>query len=347
MTRPPTLDDLLPATEGRGRRFVTWLAALVVSALLVQGGFNALVDPYGFYGSPIDIERTTTVRELKLDLLRRASPPPEALILGSSRVRMLDPALAEKRFGVRFFHAGGPVGGVADWLTFTGHAVRDLGYPIRLVIVGADPPSFTSQPNLWLHPVSYRELRPHLRWPLLTWVRSWVNLLSPEQTSLSWKRLTVQTDESVRRTRLGFAQPWRRDGFRPFNPPLDAEEIFQGNLEAYKSHHPIDPGHRADFEALADFAAEHGITVVSFITPEAPRLRQALAGSRFGDHKEKVEAVLRGAADRGVIFCDVDVLRLRTEDFVDPHHMSYRGGSRVLRILEICAKTRGWRPEPR
>ncbi len=339
------LDDLLPAGGRQGRRFVAGLLALVTAALLVQGGFNALVDPYGFYGSPLTLERQLTVRGLKLRLLRRADRP-QGLILGSSRVRMLDPALAGEGFGMRFFHAGGPVGGVADWLTFSRYATEGLGHPIRLLIVGVDPPSFTSQPSHWLHPVSYRQLRPYLRHPFLTRVRSSIHLLSPDQTRMSLIRLIGRNDDLLRRSRERFVGGWRSDGFRPLNPPLAAEEIFQGNLEVHRSHHEVESEHLADFEALADFAAERDITVISFITPEAPRLRRALGRTRYPAARETTEQILRGARDRGVLFCDVDVLRLGSKDFVDPHHLGYGGGTRILRILRLCARARGWRPEP-
>lgn len=344
--RPPAaLEELLPASDRRGRRFVAVFLGLMALALALHGGFNFLIDPYDLYGSPLPLERSRTVRSLKLELLRRAEPIPEALILGSSRVRMLDPAIAGQRFGRRFFHAGGPVGGTADWLSITRYAVEDLGYPIRLVILGVDAPSFSSQPNLWLHPVGHPELRRHLRHPYLTWVRSWVHVWSPEQTLMSWKRVSVRSGEEIRRAKERFARDWRGNGFRPVNPPLDVEQIFQGNVEIHRSHHPIEPGHRADFEAFADFAAERGLTVFSFVTREAPRLRQILEQTHYPAVRERAEEILSGAQDRGVYFCDLDKLPLRTEDFVDPHHLSYRGGAKVLLALRVCAQKRGWRPE--
>ena len=314
-------------------------------ALLLHGGFNALVDPYDIYGSPLTLERSRTIRGLKLELLRRAQPAPEALILGSSRVRMLDPARAGRRLGVRFFHAGGPVGGTADWLSIARYAILDLGYPIRLLLLGVDAPSFSSQPSLWLHPVGHPELRRHLRHPLLTRVRSWVHVWSPEQTQISWNRVTAQSGEEIRRGKKQFVRAWSPEGFRRVNPPLDREEIFQGNVELHRSHHQIEPGHLANFEALADLAAARGVTVVSFLTPESPRLRRSLEQTYYPAARERTEGVLRSAADKGVIFCDLEVLQLRTWDFVDPHHLSYRGGVKVLRVLEICARGRGWNPE--
>ena len=344
--RPPaTLDQLLPESDRLGRRFVAVLLGLVALALSIHGGFNALVDPYDIYDSPLPLERAKTIRALKLELLRRTRPAPEALILGSSRVRMLDPARAGRRLGVRFFHAGGPVGGTADWLSFARYAIRDLGYPIRLLLLGVDAPSFSSQPNLWLHPVGHPELRPHLRHPYLTRLRSWVHVWSPEQTAMSWQRLTERTGEEIRRAKERFAGAWSAQGFRRVNPPLDREQIFQGNVELHRSHHEIEPSHRANFEALAELAAEHGVTVISFLTPEAPRLRRRLEQTHYPAARERTEEILRAAADSGVIFCDLEVLRLRTWDFVDPHHLSYRGGLKVLQVLELCAKGRGWRPE--
>ncbi|MCP3962607.1 MAG: hypothetical protein GY719_32605 [bacterium] len=341
----PSLDDLLPDSDHRGRRFVIAFLGLLALALLIHGGFNALVDPYEFYDSPLERERPLTVRRLKLELLERAMPPPEGLILGSSRVRALDPRLAGERFGVRFFHAGGPVGGAADWLSFSRYATSELGHPIQLLLLGVDTPSFTSQPSLWLHPVSYPELRRQLRYPALIRARSLIHLWSPHQTRLSWRLLTARTDEEVRRARVRFAGDWRLDGFRPRNPSLDAEQIFQGNLEAHHSHWGVEPSHHADFEALVDFAAERGITVVSFITPEAPRLRRALEQTSYPEARARTEEILRGARDRGVLFCDLDLLPLAANDFVDPHHLSRGGGAKVLRMLQVCAERRGWGPE--
>lgn len=88
---PDPLVSLQPESDAWAGRYVAWLLLLICLFFGLQATLNFLVNPRGHYASPLRDVDPRTVRGVKLDLLAAAVPPPQALILGSSRVRSLPP----------------------------------------------------------------------------------------------------------------------------------------------------------------------------------------------------------------------------------------------------------------
>lgn len=335
---PPELrlDDALPASESRARRFLRILAGLIAAALVLQGSFNYLVDPFSLYGSPTDLPRMRPVRMVKLEMLQEISSPPEALILGSSRVRMLEPARATRLFGLRTFHMGGPKGSPQNWLAVTRYLVEEQDFPIRLLIIGIDPSTFVDVPNYLHHPVNVPELRRHLRNPLLLRIRSLAHLWSPRQTAASVRTLFREQAPSGTAPSL-----WNEDGLVRGFAPLDPVAIRATSLALHRSHGVQEPEHLADFRELLEFARAHDIRIVAYVTPEAPPLRHLLERTHFPATRAELIATLEQAASDRFLLCDVDSLGLTRADFVDPHHPNVQASRRILDSLGECARRQG------
>jgi hypothetical protein len=123
----------------RPKRFFFVCAGTALAVTAVVAAFNVLIDPYGEFGTslvlPDDSDRHS--RALKVALLRRATPAPEALILGNSRAMQLSPATASALTGLRTFNASAATGSTYDLLAFTRLAL-DEHWPLQALIVSLD-----------------------------------------------------------------------------------------------------------------------------------------------------------------------------------------------------------------
>lgn len=333
----PRLEDHMAVPEPKASRFLTLLLALIGASLALVGGLNYLVDPYSSYASPLGLERPRPVRLQKLDLLREAAPPPEALILGSSRVRVISPQGVKRSFGLTTFHAGGLKGSPQNWLAVARYAVDDLGYPIRLLILGVDPSSFVDVTNYQQHPANVPELRRNLRHPRLSQFRSWVHLWNPRQTKASLRLLTSRPAGTED------ANPFQLDeeGFARRYLPLNPADITETAVALHRSRGTVEREHVKDFEALVQFAEARGIRIVAYITPEAPGLKRELAATHYPETLRATRAILRKATGKSLVFCEVESLALQRTDFVDPHHPTLEAGARILEALHRCASEEG------
>lgn len=87
------------------RRFVAWLLAAAVGALLVVAAFNAVVDPYDTLGTGVFPTVIPEDSSTKLELLNKLPAPPQAVVLGSSRAMRIEPSYIQKQTGLRSFNA--------------------------------------------------------------------------------------------------------------------------------------------------------------------------------------------------------------------------------------------------
>jgi len=97
-----------------------------------------IVDPYGFFGLRLVEPLVLTNRSEKLASFRAMTPPPQAVILGSSRVFLMDPDRIEKITGLKTFNASVSFGRPEDHLAMTRYIVEELGIDLKLIIVGVN-----------------------------------------------------------------------------------------------------------------------------------------------------------------------------------------------------------------
>lgn len=120
------------------RRFTT--IVLVGAALLVGVTMllNWLVDPYARYGTSLVNPLVELPRRDKYVLLRDSTPPPDIVILGSSRAMYLRPDLIERLTGMTAFNAGVSRAMPLDYYVFAHYALDGLSRPPQQIVVCID-----------------------------------------------------------------------------------------------------------------------------------------------------------------------------------------------------------------
>jgi hypothetical protein len=149
MPASPTIQSISKPVKSRPVFWKYMLAVLFV-LLLVVAILNLVVDPFSIYGTgllpPLEINRY----QLKLEMFLELDPPPEALVIGSSRVTFLDPEVITELTGKRCFMWGVPNAKAEVQYAILKMAVEEYNAPIKLVIVGVEPEVF--HPTQIVHP---------------------------------------------------------------------------------------------------------------------------------------------------------------------------------------------------
>jgi hypothetical protein len=321
--------------------------ALLVSCLIVIfiiGIFNFLVNPYGLYPPAIFPQITDSIYEYKIQLLSEFNPPPEALILGSSRVQCIDPEIVEEITGRRCFNW-------ALWESRTEIlyaslriALEEFHAPIDLVIVGVEPEMF--HPTSGLHPqarttaayIKYFERTPFYK-PILD---KTVRMISFDQLIGSLK--------SIRRALKGIRSSneryWRSDGFRQ-NMPGHAgsfSNVIQQGLVNYpiKFWKPDEFTHLSDaridyWRKFLDICEQNHIQVIAYLQPVHPELMERLYGLGaepiYEETAELVESTVTAMHGTYRDFRYLDSFGGNKSAFWDETHMLPNNGDLLIREL--------------
>jgi hypothetical protein len=95
-----------PAAGGVPRRFVVSALAGAGLLLVLVGGVNAYVDPYGYTGTAAFPTAILSDRTTKACLAQRLTRPPRLVVLGSSRSMKIPPSYVRSLTGSPTFNAG-------------------------------------------------------------------------------------------------------------------------------------------------------------------------------------------------------------------------------------------------
>lgn len=120
----------------RGSSF--WRIFIGIAAVIVvaSAAMNFIVDPFDIYGNRfLPASQLNNYRQ-KLELFDNFQPPPNALILGSSRVMSCDPELVEDVTGLRCFNFWLPGSASETFYAVMKMVEEESDEPIDLVIVG-------------------------------------------------------------------------------------------------------------------------------------------------------------------------------------------------------------------
>jgi hypothetical protein len=116
----------------RGVLGVLARAALLLAA---SAALNVVVNPFDIYESRWFEPIVLSTRRTKLTLYRERRPPPDVLLLGSSRSMTVDPAYIEERTARHAFNAAMHGAAARDYLAFARCLTAEAGFP-RVVVVG-------------------------------------------------------------------------------------------------------------------------------------------------------------------------------------------------------------------
>jgi hypothetical protein len=129
-----------PARSGGDRPgvFIARSLSLFVLLLVSVMAFNYILNPLGIYPTsyfqPVVLNHDTTYL-FKTNLYDNMNPPPEIVVLGSSRSFTVPPAHITQVTGLPALNASVHGGSLSDFLQFTRHMV-DEGHPPRVIIIG-------------------------------------------------------------------------------------------------------------------------------------------------------------------------------------------------------------------
>ena len=325
--------DIQPAAPGWSRPAfwralaLTWAITLGFAAIL-----NVIVDPFGIYGTGIFPRAQVNNYEEKLKLFDEFQPPPQALILGSSRVMSLDPETVTRLTGKRCFNFSLP-----GAKTETYYAVLKLalehGAPIDTLIIGVEPEAF--HPTLQIEPEArfVPEYSKHFIYDphgQAAFSEKLSLILTLDQTSESISSLTRLFKSKAGQSKLEY----RPDGF---SVQIEREdEITAGTfnlnarIDSRVRKYPERSFALSEFKGLSerreqywtdllDLCHEHGIKLYVVMPPAHPRLIQLLdelgAGPIFKEVADYLSSTVGEAGGSPRLHAD-RIVRRRSQPFL-------------------------------
>ena len=300
--------------------------------LATVAALNVVVDPFGAHGTSLLDPIVLSSRRPKLHLYRRASPPPEVVVLGSSRSFEMEPSAIERSLGRPAFNAAVQAAVPQDYEDFAScfeqmgrfPAVLILGLGIEQMLAGDGAPGEPDDPLAACRPSTGRVPR---------------SLLALEST------LTLQeTQGSVRSLLLqarGHREPmtvFGSDGarLRATAGSFDLDRALEDSLAGSWSPRCfaaefLAPSSSAHLARLFEACRRHQARVVVYLPPYHPR---ALRRYRAESHFDSLHAqILRQLADwqrRYAIhvhdFTEVAAFGGTADMFYDASHPSEEAG---------------------
>lgn len=336
-------DANLRASRGEPAAWRRFCRAFAMTLAIALGGIAALnvaVNPLGLYPTPPHTVLTSNSRAEKVELLRHA-PPPEVLILGSSRVMKLAPAEVTRLTGLRAFNAAVDSAMAEDDYAMLRFAAEDARAPLQLVILGLDVEAFhNTQPadfRLWsVAPLVSKLYASPFRpaWEKMT------KAISGPQTKLSLRTLAARNAAPVLTRRFEgdgtMHYPlWEREkakGAYTLAPRVASSVVeYRRRFQGYAA---ISLDRAAYFRRTLAYAHARNLKVVVFLTPIHPEVVAAL-GLPYQRIRQRLLAELPGwCREAGAGFVDLSELQSFGGDpaaFFDGGHVDDQNAARLLR----------------
>lgn len=307
--------------------------ALLVGAIML---LNGLVDPYARYGTGLLSPLVEQPRRDKYVLLRDLTPPPEIVLLGSSRAMPLRPALIETLTGRTAFNAGVSRAMPLDYDVFARYALEGLERPPEQIVVCVDlqalhPTVIWNDPN-WL---ADSPLGAYARdaSPTFSLEDALTGLTSGRQAGDSLQSIQRNlTDDTLGRPlydRLGTIIPY--DSGDPPRRPFD-------DYTYWESFDHIPPERLAELDDLFALTSSHDVSLTIVLLPYAADALAILRGiDNFNRQQAALVDFLRDRqATYGFAFhdwTDPASIGLDPQGFGDYYHMTQANADRVVEAL--------------
>ncbi len=305
-----------------------WRAVAIVvgSMMAVAAILNFVVNPFKLYYLNILPPAEVNPRELKGILLRAMDPPPQVLILGSSRVMTLDPQYVTKLTGEPCFNFGGPSAMSEDYYATLRYAREYCHEPIDTVIVGVDlealHPHLPTQPQGKFLP-EYARFLPNRESRMDLFIQRVLLLFSLEQTGDSITALThiIQKktgEENIEYRPDGMALMAKRNE-QIAAGTFDLDKIIAKRVRKYparslglSSYTELGEKRKEYWLDFLEYCRDNKIRVYAFLTPYHPKVLE-LIEEQGGGHiiEEASEFLAETTADYGGTFKNF----IRVENF--------------------------------
>ena len=316
------------------RRFCVQCLAMCALGFAAIATLNFVVNPYAQYPTRLFRPLVQTSRSQKVEILKRLSPPPEGLVLGSSRVLKLEPDYLESKTGIRFCNVGVNYGKVEDYLAMLRLYEETYGRSPRMVVIGLDIHGFSdsipTDARLLSNPLLSAQVPDVI--PFADRFHRWEELLSWQQTKMSLKSLRSRGADDA-----APIKSFRDDGLIVYHQreqqiaegDYDFEGALDYNRNEYKhlflGYDQLSLKRAETFFKIADYCRRNRSQLAVFLTPLHPRLQQHLVESTsFSSRKKQVTEFVRSQAmHHGFAFVDLSTVSAFDGDeqaFVDGIH---------------------------
>ena len=265
-----------------------FIVRLVVSTLLVAfciGAFNYVVNPFGLYPPHVFEPLVLTTRDYKMELYTTYLPPPQAVVMGSSRSFGVNPDQIETLWGYRTFNFSVAAGTMQDSLALLRY-IAEVGKLPDLLIINLAPEAFWSneylryalEPNarLW----NLIDLRDALM-PLKDGVYRVTSLLSKEQLDASLRVLQVRgsKQEGLPNFMTVPNGMIRSPEFQLKPADLQPDKVLSGISYFFKNmftEYQPDLYMTDVLQQILELAKQHHMLVIGYMPPYHPAMRDAL-----------------------------------------------------------------------
>jgi len=273
---------LLKEVQPPHRVFLGRLGPATLILMFGVGAFNYVVNPFGLYPTHLFEPLVLTTRDFKMNLYTDYSPPPQAIVLGSSRSFTVDPNQIERLWHYSTFNASVTGGHVEDSLAFLRYISQVGKLPDLLIInvapevfLGDDINRYVQEPDalLWNY-VDYRDPL----YPLKDTVYRISRLFSKEQIDASLRVLQAKAISTQQLS--GYVFDTNGMG-RIYATHLTADDLNPDKLiysewgKMFAEYHPS--LYRLDvLRQILDMAKQQHMLVIGYIPPYHPVLRDIL-----------------------------------------------------------------------
>jgi len=132
----------------RDGAFLRTFAATLVGLLVALALLVRVTDPFAAFGTGLVPPIVSADRDYKAALYRSRTPPPEVVLLGSSRIKTLRPGCVSALTGRPAFNFGVNAGVAEDFLAIFRFMRSQPRFEVREILLGAEPEAFTGDPSL-------------------------------------------------------------------------------------------------------------------------------------------------------------------------------------------------------
>lgn len=320
------------------QRLVLFVPVLLAGVILL----NIVVNPYGHFTVQFFEPIVRGDRNLKLSLYDALPQPPDAVILGSSRVELMPTAPIREACGVGAFNANLPGGYLEDHYAMARYIFEN--HPPRYLIMGLDEWAFSNASVPGMEMVGTR-LYPYAELPPLVQVRNYGTLIYRQ---LSHRTLLA----SLRVLGYQFAGGYPAEqvyydaegvirfvGDTGQPAPSNLDDVAEAQL--YENFTALEARRVRLFEALLDLAEAHGAAVYVFIPPMHPSRVIAYRDNPYytGRHQDVLELLARAVEEHPNLtwydFTSVSSFGGIEDNFYDPSHPQRANAELILkRILQ-------------
>lgn len=331
----------LAGSDRMSRRFTCVFLIVLLGGLATTAAVAVLVDPFRVFGTGRIPTEVVNERVIKPELFLAASPPPQAIILGSSRVYKLDPRCVTELTGLPAFNFGVGNGNAEDWHAIMGFVHDHSRAPLRELMIGIDVDGFDSHSDhrLEIAPL----LGKYVGHGSLSWGEATRVLFGQDAFQYGLRSIWF----TLRPAGRGHPNYFGPDGIE-FEPERD-EQIRRGTYSfeaatakqarrikrlAADSFDRLSPSRVALFQAVIHAARADGAQIDVFVAPMSPVLSKARSFSQIPQREAELDALLSQLERDGMLryhrLTEVEDLGRDPVGFYDGAHMTESTATRVL-----------------